>query len=181
MPKSVPRPALQLHLSSFEAAPTGSGSGSTNLTTQATWSGNRYTLDQKFLFPGTMDQATLLKKLDASMRAFTTAAAPGSSWSGGDLKLGFVTIVSLSSPHLTTDGNSMVYARDIKGGMLAGAPGGQLLFKTTQTPQGILVDAELTGFQPRLPKAVYLATQEPAHRLVVQQAVQAVFNALSGN
>ena len=73
------------------------------------------------------------------------------------LRLGPVELIRLGPARVTRTGVSW----PIEGGLLARAPGGRLRFETLG---GRLVGS-LEGYQPALPRAVYVVTQLPVHLL----------------
>ena len=80
--------------------------------------------------------------------------------SGGSLHVGPLEVLRFDLPATTSHSVSW----PIDGGLLAGAPGGYLEVRSTDSQ----IVARVEGYRPRLPKPVYMVTQLPFHHALTR-------------
>ena len=139
---------------------------------ERSWDGRRYSMRQRFrLSPGVRVDRRLLERIDVSLRQVTRRAMLGAMcWSGDDLRLGPWSVVRLGG--VRDDASDASIARSILGGTLTGAPGGSMVLSGHPHDDPPSVEVQLTGYQPRLLRLLYLRIQEPLHRALVERAVR---------
>jgi uncharacterized protein YbjT (DUF2867 family) len=137
-------------------------------TTQ--WDGDRCTLVQRFRLtrPVPCDRQ-VLSDIDAEMRRLTQRAALHlMRWKrGDDLRLMGWSMLRLGEP--TWD--SGVLQRTIDGGWLVRARGGTVSFACRPDTSGMMIEARLSAYAPRLPRPLY-ALQARLHRSLIRAAVR---------
>jgi hypothetical protein len=142
------------------------------------WQGRRYSLVQRFrISPGVAGDGRLLQAIDAAMRRVTRQSALHLlRWRGDDLWLGSMLVLGLG-PQAVATGSTTTLQRTIRGGLLTADAGGEVSLSCHVEPGGVVVEARLTGYAPRLPRALYLGVQEPLHRMLIGIAVRRAIGA----
>lgn len=136
------------------------------------WEGRRYSLVQRFhLSPGLRCDRQLLEGIDAAMRRVTVQAfLHAIRWHGDELRLCRLPVVRLG-PTTIDAGADTTVRREIRGGLLTAGEGGELSLSCRVGSGSPVIEARLTGYAPRLPRLLYLAVQEPVHRVLIGIAV----------
>lgn len=112
------------------------------------------TVEQSVAMPNEVTGKTLRDSFSIDIQALTLGLARVRD---NSVRLGPLELIRFGSPKITRTGVQW----SIEGGLLAGAPGGRLRFDKLY---GRLV-ASLVGYEPALPRSVYLLTQLPVHNL----------------
>ena len=118
------------------------------------WTGGRVAIDDSVAMPNTVSGRTLRDAFWADVESLTFGLARRRVDS---VCLGPFEMIRLGPAAVTRRGVKW----PIEGGLLARAPGGRLRFETLY---GRLV-ASVEGYQPMLPRALYVLTQLPIHHL----------------
>jgi uncharacterized protein YbjT (DUF2867 family) len=144
-----------------------------HVTVEQRWSGRRYTLAQRFeLSPAVRCDLGLARSVDDHSRDLPLAfLSRFARWDGGDFRLGPWSVIRLAEAH-DVDGAGPTVVRDIDGGWLAAAPGGQFVIACRPGPGSSVLETRLVGYAPRLPKPLYLLVQAPMHRALMTRAVR---------
>jgi hypothetical protein len=118
------------------------------------WQNGRVTTEQSVATTNAVTGKTLRDSFWTDIQALTFGLVRAHD---SALRLGPLELIRFGPARVTRSGVSW----PIDGGLLARAPGGRLRFETLDDR----LEASLEGYQPTLPRALYVVTQLPIHLL----------------
>ena len=141
---------------------------------QCGWSGSRYNLCQRWeLTTGARLDRQFLDRVDTTLRETTRSATLHAlRWRGNDLRLGPLSLIRLGGATHSGIADELVISRRILGGALTASGTGSLSVHGVTRDRLPVLEVQLTGYRPRLPRVLYLGVQEPFHRALVRRSVR---------